>query len=224
MKSKKMFLLFSLIVTVFNFEYILAQEFHATITSPAYKDGLPALKEFLSKNIRYPEDLRKEGISGVVSVGYYVNEQGKVEDIKIIRGINALCDSEAVRVTRLLNGWQPAVQFGSPVKVRIIMPVFFGQGNDNKKENEFTVTGKVFDKSTGKPLEGLLVLVKGTSMGAITDKEGHYNIIVPGEDSELEYSSMGYEIKKEKVGKNRIINVALFTNDFIIDFDFNQFK
>jgi hypothetical protein len=98
------------------------------------------------------------------------------------------------------------------------MPVEFKSGKNSENEKDFIVTGTITDKSDNKPIGGSIVLVKGTSIGAIADKEGWYSISVPGGENELEYSSVGYETKTEKIGGNRLINVELTGYDFIIDF------
>ncbi|MEL6852762.1 MAG: carboxypeptidase-like regulatory domain-containing protein, partial [Bacteroidota bacterium] len=47
-----------------------------------------------------------------------------------------------------------------------------------------TVSGTVSDSETGNPMSGVTVLLKGTTVGAITDDRGSFNIeTVPGADS-----------------------------------------
>jgi TonB family protein len=215
--------LFSMVV-VLSFDNCFSQEFTGTVSGPAYDGGLSALNEFITSNIVFPEESGKTGISGVVTLSYIINDKGKIEDIKILRGINAKCDSEAIRVTQLITGWRPAIQWGKPVSVRVNMPVEFKSEKINNDKQEITITGNITDKVNGKPVEGTLVLVKGTNIGAITDKYGYYNIPVPGEESELEFSSIAHENKVEKVGKNRIINVELLMHDITVDFSSNQLK
>jgi outer membrane receptor for ferrienterochelin and colicins len=56
------------------------------------------------------------------------------------------------------------------------------------------VSGTVLDAATKEPLVGVNVLVKGTVLGAATDRSGHYSIhaLRPG-TYQLEFSSVGYE-------------------------------
>lgn len=224
MKIDNHFLLWFLLIVVLSFNNCLSQEFTGIVSGPVYNGGISALNEFIMENIMYPEESGKEGSSGVVTLSYIINEKGKVEDVKILRGINAKCDAEAIRVAQLINGWQPAVQLGKPVSVRVIMPVEFKSEKINQDEQEITVSGNVTDKSNGKPVEGTFVLVKGTNIGVIADKNGYYSVPVPGEESELEFSSIAHENKVERVGKNRIINVELLLHDITVDFNSNQLK
>lgn len=221
MKILKQVIIYACIVTfaaaAFQADICNAQGLHVTVSLPAYNGGLSALKDFIEQNTHQTKSDKNSSI-GVVTVNYLVNEQGKVKDIKILRGINAQCDSEAVRVTQLISGWQPAVQFGKPVSVKVVMPIEFYFNEDNRKEQTITITGNVSNKATGYPIEGTLVSAKGTSAGAMTDKDGYYRIEVPGEEFELEFSSIGYSTKSEKIKKNQTINVELLPEDLIIDF------
>lgn len=72
-----------------------------------------------------------------------------------------------------------------------------------------TVSGVVTDEN-GEALVGVTVRLKGsTTVAALTDIDGNYKIKVDGEKSVLTFSYLGYTPVEEKVGKKRIINVAL---------------
>lgn len=69
------------------------------------------------------------------------------------------------------------------------------------------ITGSVKDKS-GEPIIGANVLVKGTSVGTITDFNGNYSIEVL-DGSVLQFSFIGYNSQDVKVGKNKVVNVVM---------------
>ncbi|NOY37361.1 MAG: SusC/RagA family TonB-linked outer membrane protein [Chlorobi bacterium] len=71
------------------------------------------------------------------------------------------------------------------------------------------VTGKVTSSVDGKGLPGVTVLIKGTRNGTITGSDGGYTISVPGENSMLVFSFVGYETREEVVGNRRVINIEL---------------
>jgi len=71
-----------------------------------------------------------------------------------------------------------------------------------------TVTGIVTDTS-GEPLIGVNVLVKGTSIGAITDINGRYSIQQVPAQSVLTFSYIGYIPQDQAVGGQSVINVQL---------------
>lgn len=74
-----------------------------------------------------------------------------------------------------------------------------------------TVSGLLTDE-TGEPIPGVTVVVKGTSVGTVTDLEGNYQIEVDGENTELTYSFIGYEPVTLKVGDRQVLDVELETD------------
>ncbi|MDR8392996.1 energy transducer TonB [Aliifodinibius sp. S!AR15-10] len=87
---------------------------------PQLKGGLSSLQQC----VRYPEMARKAGIEGRIIVQFVVNEQGKVEDPKVIRGIGGGADEEALRCVKLAE-FEPGRQRGVPVRVQYSLPVVF---------------------------------------------------------------------------------------------------
>jgi len=220
MKTRILISLFAMTLMLLINSNCFSQEMHSGVTIPKYTGGLSALKEFITKNTA---DFQSD-VSGMVVLSYYVNEKGKVEDVRLMRGLDLKCDAEAVRVAEMIPGWQCAAQFGIPIRAKVIMSVEFKSKAANKTEKDFLVEGYLTDKLTGKPLSGSLILIRGTNIGTMTDTNGHYSLIVPNEDSVIEFSSIGYELNHEKVGKNRTINVALPTHDYVVDFESGELK
>ncbi|HEX2963825.1 MAG TPA: energy transducer TonB [Ignavibacteriales bacterium] len=58
-------------------------------------------------------------------VGFIIEKDGSMSDIKVVKGIGGGCDEEAVRVTKLMGKWNPGMQKGKPVRVRMVMPYQF---------------------------------------------------------------------------------------------------
>ncbi len=72
-----------------------------------------------------------------------------------------------------------------------------------------TVTGTVSDPA-GSPLPGVAVTVQGNNLlGTSTDGNGRYAINVPGAQSALNFSFIGYNEVVETVGNRTVINVQL---------------
>ena len=87
----------------------------------------------------------------------------------------------------------------------------FGQVNDG-----FVVTGKVVDEK-GETVIGATVLVKGAQTGVITDVDGNYSVKVPGAESTLVFSYVGYTPVVEVVGNRKVINVTLSSGTEVLD-------
>ncbi len=96
---------------------------------PGFPGGDGAMYKYLGKNIDYPSQARRMGIEGRVFVQFVVNKDGSISDVKSIKGIGAGCDEEAARVIKSMPKWKPGKQRGRPVKVRMVLPVFFKLNN-----------------------------------------------------------------------------------------------
>ncbi len=92
---------------------------------PTFPGGDAALYEYLQRNIKYPPIARENGITGKVFIGFVVDKEGKITDIKILRSLGAGCDEEALRVIKSMPGWKPGKQNGRTVAVSYSMPINF---------------------------------------------------------------------------------------------------
>ena len=81
-----------------------------------------------------------------------------------------------------------------------------------------TVSGTVLDQN-GAPVIGAAVFVKGTSIGASTDLDGHFSFQVPGErlGGQLEFSNLGYETVTLPIGSRSVFNVTLPEANYLLD-------
>jgi len=70
------------------------------------------------------------------------------------------------------------------------------------------VSGKIVDTS-GDPIYGVSVVIKGTTIGSISNVDGEYSISAPSVHAVLKYSFLGFETQEMVVGNNTIINVTL---------------
>ncbi len=78
------------------------------------------------------------------------------------------------------------------------------------------VSGKVTD-SSGEPLVGVNVLVKGTTTGTMTDLDGNYSLSGLKQGSVLVFSSIGFSSQEVTVGSQRTINVQLKDDSAFLD-------
>jgi TonB-linked SusC/RagA family outer membrane protein len=73
---------------------------------------------------------------------------------------------------------------------------------------DIPIKGKVTDTS-GEAMIGVTVIVKNTSIGAITDIDGNYEIAIPDRSSVLRFTYIGYVAKEEPVGNRTVIDVQM---------------
>ncbi len=86
---------------------------------------IEAAKEYIAKNVKYPEVAAKSGIQGKVYVSFIVEEDGTVSSVKVERGVDPTLDNESVRVIESMPKWIPGYQRGKAVRVKFILPVIF---------------------------------------------------------------------------------------------------
>lgn len=73
------------------------------IEKPIYPGGIKAMREFIRKNMKYPEEALKNKIEGSVYCRYNLNYKGKVTSVKILTGLGYGCDEEAKRLIKSLE-------------------------------------------------------------------------------------------------------------------------
>ena len=78
-----------------------------------------------------------------------------------------------------------------------------------KKPVDITISGTVTGAEDGGGLPGVNVLVKGTSIGTITDVEGNYRLSAPDDATTLVFSFVGYTAKEVPINGQTTINVVL---------------
>ena len=84
------------------------------------------------------------------------------------------------------------------------------------QQKEHKVTGKVVDEK-GAPLPGVTLLLKGTTLGTVTNKNGEFVMNLPIETGELIFSFVGYKSRVVKFEAGKELNIKLEENQQEID-------
>lgn len=92
---------------------------------PEFPGGHSAFIKFLSKNLKYPGVAVDRGIEGKVLISFIIEKNGRLSNIKILRGIGYGCDEEAVRVLEKSPEWKPGIQNKQKVRVAYTLPINF---------------------------------------------------------------------------------------------------
>jgi protein TonB len=92
---------------------------------PTFPGGDEARIKYLQDNIHYPEMAKESGIQGTVYVTFVVEKDGRISNVKILRGIGGGCDEEAVRIIKNMPKWKPGKQRGRAVRAQFNMPIRF---------------------------------------------------------------------------------------------------
>jgi TonB family protein len=98
---------------------------------PEFKGGQKKLFKFLGKNVKYPARAKEMNISGTVYVNFIIDESGKIENAKVLRGIHPLLDREAIRAVESMPNWTPGMQREKVVSVSYNLPIKFKLGDES---------------------------------------------------------------------------------------------
>lgn len=106
-------------------EIVEEEVFLSVEENPEFPGGTAKLLEYVQKNLKYPMMARESDIQGKVFVGFVVEKDGSISNVRVLRGIGGGCDEEAVRVVQTLPKFKPGKQRGNPVRVQYTLPIVF---------------------------------------------------------------------------------------------------
>ena len=104
-----------------------------------------------------------------------------------------------------------------PIKKAISIPAIFflllitGTGSYSQTQPRTIIKGIVRDANTGDPVPYVSVLLKGTTVGTLTESNGNYRIETSVAAKEIQFSFLGYQTETHpiKPGTTQTINISL---------------
>jgi len=84
-------------------------------------------------------------------------------------------------------------------------------------EQQKTVSGTITDSQTNAPLVGVEIIIEGSTIGVITDANGKYSIVVPGDNTVLVFSYIGYLTQHVAVLGQAAINISMVPDALNLD-------
>jgi protein TonB len=87
--------------------------------------GDDEFRNWVAKNIVYPQIPLDNGIQGKVFLQFVVEKDGSLSNIKVVKTIDPELGSEAVRVLESSPKWNPGKQQGNPVRVNYNFMITF---------------------------------------------------------------------------------------------------
>ena len=160
-----------------------------------------------SQNQRVTVDLRNAGIEELITVIKSQCDMGFLYDYNKIKTVNNITVKmrNALLAEVLVNALRGT---GFIAEIENDMIIIKEAPKDEKKEAK-TIMGKVTDHKK-EALPGVTVLIKGTSVGVVTDTAGVYKITLPDQkDITLVFSFIGMISKEVKVTNQKEINVMM---------------
>jgi len=171
--------------------------------------------EGYSQNTRFNIDEKNVSIEQVLNSienqsDYYFIYNGKL--INVLQKININVENKDLEKTldALLND--------TNISYRIVnrQVILFMNKSDSIVQQQKTLTGKVTDTS-GSPIPGVAVVVKGTAKGVITDINGVYSLANIPSDAQLQFSFMGMKTQDVAVANQSLIDITLMPDAIGID-------
>jgi TonB family protein len=89
---------------------------------------------YIKNHQKYPEVAIDLKIQGIVEIGFVITENGKVEDVRILKSVDKLLDNEAVRIISSMPAWQPAFIEETPVRSYEKVKIPFWLNNSDDRE------------------------------------------------------------------------------------------
>ncbi len=80
-----------------------------------------------------------------------------------------------------------------------------------------TINGRVTSTEDSDGLPGVNVVVKGSSLGTVTDISGNYSLVVPGTEAILVFSSVGFITEEQVVGNRAMIDLTMVPDVTALD-------
>ena len=94
---------------------------------PSFNGGdANEFSKWVNSKLVYPEIAKENGVQGRVTLQFTVEADGRVTNVKVLRGVDDSLDKEAVRVVSSSPRWKPGKQRDRAVKVTYTFPVIFG--------------------------------------------------------------------------------------------------
>lgn len=177
------------------------------------KEGLSRLEQKFNVSIAYKDELVQSKKYKKQNSSFTSVEQG----LKSLLEGSGLAYEKAGKNFYVISEKKPTVsklrkevlQKPDPIKEE---PIFTNNSITNPsrivKTRMVEVGGQVTDEN-GMAFPGVNILLKGTSVGTVSDAQGNYSINVDNENSVLVFSFVGYNNQEIVVGNRTVIDVQL---------------
>ncbi|HMM17122.1 MAG: M56 family metallopeptidase [Petrimonas sp.] len=129
---------------------------------PEFPGGNQAFMKFLAEGIKYPVKAQENNEQGRILTNFVVEKDGSISNIKVIRGVTAALDAEAVRLLNSMPNWQSGEHQGKPARVRFTLPIVFRLQGGSPEESKSPITPVSAEANEkGKMLDEVVVVGYG---------------------------------------------------------------
>lgn len=97
--------------------------FHVVEAMPEYPGGFYELGQYITENQK--RAVRDMHLSGIATIGFTIDTEGRVTDVKILESDSDLTGNEAAKIVLNMPEWKPGTQGGVTVPVKFAVPIVF---------------------------------------------------------------------------------------------------
>jgi TonB family protein len=97
----------------------------AEVVRPQFPGGNAEMMKFISENLKYPKQAKKDKAEGKVIVAFKVLLTGKIENPQVVKSIHPALDAEALRIIKSMPDWNPGTVKGEGKDMGSMVPVEF---------------------------------------------------------------------------------------------------
>lgn len=132
--------------------------------------------------------------------------------VNVLQKVDISCNRKPI--TKILNKIFTNTNITYSINNQIIALNSFGYVN--KSDQSYNISGRVTD-SSGNPLTGVSIALKGTNDGTYSDSEGQFSLQDISANSILQFSFVGMKRQEVVIGTNPIVNVMMEEEVFGIE-------
>ena len=107
----------SVYTEVFEYDYVEVK--------PEFPGGSSSMINYINSTRQYPHEEYENGVQGRVTCAFVVNEDGKISNVKVLRGVSPSLNNEAIRIISSMPEWSPGKIADHRVPVRVVCCIPF---------------------------------------------------------------------------------------------------
>ena len=93
------------------------------------------LREWVYQYLKYPQNAVRNGVQGTVTVQFIIEKDGKITEVKVVKGVDEELDAEALKVVSASPKWKPGKVNGAKVRSSLTLPIDFRLEKKTGKSN-----------------------------------------------------------------------------------------
>ena len=110
---------------------------------PQFPGGDTALKDYIRKNLKQPQEAKEKCVQGRVIVRFCIETDGSISDVKVVKSVDSLLNNEAVRIVKSMPKWKPGGLMSKGKtelkRIKYTIPVNFKLDNNKSDSIQYVI-------------------------------------------------------------------------------------